>query len=204
MGGCRRTSKNDGERTSGTETVVEKIGCRAIASRNRRSRCAGPGAENNDPNRARPWPTTCSRASWPKLSRSIREINENAERPKELKEELIAEARRRESDLASTDGGGTRWTTEGSDGCIARVTFPAPTLKAKIDQEGKVIEKIKSLAGAAFTSLFVPATRYRPVERFREKAAVLLPETDANKLITPCQSASAPRVSFETTEREAA
>ena len=133
-----------------------------------------------------------------------REINEKSERLKELKAELVAEARSRESELGSTDGGGRRWTAEGSDGCVARVTFPAPTLKAKIDHEGKVIEKIKSLAGAAFTSLFVPATRYRPVERFREEAAVLLPETDANNLITLCQSASAPRVSFETTEREAA
>jgi hypothetical protein len=35
-------------------------------------------------------------------------------------------------------------------------------------------------------------------------AAALLPKTDANKLIKLCQSASAPRVSFETTEREAA
>jgi hypothetical protein len=133
-----------------------------------------------------------------------REINEKSDRLKELKAELAAEARSRESELASTDGGGRRWTAEGSDGCVARVTFPAPTLKAKLDQEGKVIEKIKTLAGAAFTSLFVPTTSYRPVERFREEAAALLPKADANKLIKLCQSASAPRVSFETTEREAA
>ena len=41
-----------------------------------------------------------------------REINEKSERLKELKAELVAEARSRESELTSTDGGGTRWTAE--------------------------------------------------------------------------------------------
>ena len=132
-----------------------------------------------------------------------REINEKTDRLKELKAELIAEARSREGELASTDSGGRRWTAEGSDGCIVRVNFPAPTLKAKID-EGKATEKIKKLAGQAFTSLFVPTISYRPIEKFREAATVLLPKTDANRLIKLCQSASAPRVSFETTEREVA
>jgi hypothetical protein len=132
-----------------------------------------------------------------------REINEKADRLKELKAELVAEARNRESELASTDGGGRRWTVEGSDGCIARVTFPAPTLKAKIDDKGTVT-KIKSLAGGVFTRLFVQTTTYRPVERFREEVAALLPKADGNHLLKLCQSGSAPRVSFETSEREAA
>jgi hypothetical protein len=55
-----------------------------------------------------------------------------------------------------------------------------------------------------FTHLFVSTTSYRPVEKFREEAGASLPKADANKLIKLCQSASAPRVSFETTEREAA
>jgi hypothetical protein len=132
-----------------------------------------------------------------------REINEKADRLKDLKAELIAEARSRESELASTDGGGKRWTAEGSDGCIARVNFPAPTLKAKID-EGKATEKIKKLAGQAFTSLFVSTISYRLIEKFREAATVLLPKTEANRLIKLCQGASAPRVSFETADREVA
>jgi hypothetical protein len=33
--------ENFQERGTGTEMVAEKIGCKAIASRNRRSRCAG-------------------------------------------------------------------------------------------------------------------------------------------------------------------
>ena len=132
-----------------------------------------------------------------------REINEKTDRLKELKAEFIAEARSREGELAPTDSGGRRCTAEGRDGCIVRVNFPAPTLKAKIDKE-KAIEKIKKLAGQAFTRLFVPTINYRPIEKFREAATVLLPQTDANRLIRLCQSASAPRVSFETTEREVA
>ena len=42
-------SKNAGERMSGAEAVAEKIGCRASASRNRRSRCAGASARNENP-----------------------------------------------------------------------------------------------------------------------------------------------------------
>jgi hypothetical protein len=132
-----------------------------------------------------------------------REINEKSDRLKELKAELAAEARSRENELASTDGGGRRWTAEVDDGCIARVTFPAPTLRARID-EGNAIEKIKNLAGEVFTRLFVQTIGYKPIERFREEAVALLPKADANRLIKLCQSASPPRVSFETTERETA
>jgi hypothetical protein len=133
-----------------------------------------------------------------------REINEKTDRLKELKAKLVAEARSRESELASTDGGGRRWTAEGNDGCIARVTFPGPTLKAKIEEQGQVFEKIKNLATGVFARLFVPTVSYRPVEKFREEAAALLPKIDANRLINLCQSGSAPRVSFETTDRDAA
>jgi hypothetical protein len=133
-----------------------------------------------------------------------REISEKTDRLKELKAELVVEARSREGELASTDGGGRRWTAEGSDGCIALVNFPAPTLKTKIDEAGEVIEKIKNLAAGVFAGLFAPTSSYRPVERFREEAAALLPKADASKLIKLCQSASAPRVSFETSERDAA
>ena len=91
-----------------------------------------------------------------------REINEKTERLKQIKAGLVAEARSREDELIPTEGGGTRWTAEGGDGCIARVNFPAPTLKAKIDGEGKAIEKIKQLAGGVFSRLFIPAISYKP------------------------------------------
>ena len=41
-------------------------------------------------------------------------------------------------------------------------------------------------------------------ENFRDEAKALLGKADANKLIKLCQTESAPRVSFETTERGAA
>jgi transcriptional regulator with XRE-family HTH domain len=50
-------------------------------------------------------------------------------------------------------------------------------VKAKIDEEGRVIEKIKNLAGGAFTRLFVTTVSYKLVERFREEAATLLPKS---------------------------
>ena len=47
----------------------------------------------------------------------------------------------------------------------------------------------------------MPTISYKPVENFRTEAAALLPKAEANKLIKLCQTDSAPRVSFETTER---
>ncbi len=83
------------------------------------------------------------------------------------------------------------------------VNFPAPSLKSKIEGEGKAIEKIKQLVGAVFSRLFIPAISFKPVEKFRDEARALLPKTDATKLIKLCQTESAPRVSFETAERTA-
>ena len=133
-----------------------------------------------------------------------RKISEQTERLKELKADLVDAAHEREDEHTPTDGGGQRWTVEGTDGCIARVNFPAPTMKSKIEGEGKAIEKIKQLAGSAFSKLFVPAITFKPIEDFREEARALLVKADANKLIKLCQTESAPRVSFETTERVAA
>ena len=133
-----------------------------------------------------------------------REISDQSERLKTLKAQLVEAAREREDELTPTDGGGLRWTVEGNDGCIARVNFPAPSLKSKIEGEGKAIEKIKQLAGAVFSSLFVPTICFKPVENFRDEAKAVMAKADANKLIKLCQSESAPRVSFETAERGAA
>ena len=133
-----------------------------------------------------------------------REISDQTERLKELKAQLVETAREREDELTPTDGGGLRWTAEGNDGCIARVNFPAPSIKSKIEGEGKAIEKIKQLAGAVFSRLFIPTITFKPVENFRHEAKALLVKPDANKLIKLCQSESAPRVSFETAERVAA
>lgn len=133
-----------------------------------------------------------------------REISAQTERLKLLKAQLVAAACKPQAELTPTKGGGQRWTAESQDGCIVRVHFPAPALKAKIADEGKAIEQIKQHAGAIFDQLFVPTIFYRPVENFRDVAKALLAKSAAVKLIKLCQSESAPRVSFETTERNAA
>lgn len=132
-----------------------------------------------------------------------REISDQTERLKEIKAQLVEAAREREDELIPTEGGGLRWTAEGNDGCIARVNFPAPSLKSKIEAEGKPIEKIKQLAGALFSRLFIPTISFKPVENFRDEARALLAKAEATRLIKLCQSESAPRVSFETAERSA-
>ena len=65
-------------------------------------------------------------------------------------------------------------------------------MKSKIEGEGKAIEKIKQLAGSAFSKLFVPAITFKPIEDFREGARAILTKGDANKLIKLCQTESAP------------
>lgn len=117
---------------------------------------------------------------------------------KEMKASIVAEASSRDEDRVPTDGGGSSIAFDGTDGCIARVSFPAPTLKSKIDGEGKAFDKIKAAVGSALSRLFVPSVVYRPVENFREEAAAVLGATDARKLVKLCESASSPRVSFET------
>src|SRR4029453_6127452 len=132
-----------------------------------------------------------------------REINEKAERLKAIKAKLAETAGVNDPEPLRTEGGGTRWTVEGHDRCVARVNFPAPSLKAKIDGEGKAIEKIKRLAGALFSKLFVPTISFKPVSDFREETTALLAKADATKLIKLCQSDTTPRVSFETADRSA-
>lgn len=95
-----------------------------------------------------------------------REISEQTDRLKEIKAQLVEAAREREDEIIPTDGGGLRWTAEGRDGCIARVNFPAPSLKSKIEGEGKAIKKVKQLAGTVFSRLFIPTITFKPVARF--------------------------------------
>ena len=57
-----------------------------------------------------------------------RDIVAQSERLKIMKADLVREARLHENDFAPTNNGGSRWTATGTDGCIARVDFPAPAL----------------------------------------------------------------------------
>lgn len=131
-----------------------------------------------------------------------RDIREQEARLKELKSALITEAESRPDELKPTDNGGRSLVFVGTDGCVCCVAFPAPSLKAKIDGEGRAIEKVKAAAGRVFDRLFRPAVAYKPVENFREEAAALLGK-DAGKLVKLCQTETAPRVSFETKDVEA-
>lgn len=131
-----------------------------------------------------------------RLDRQIADLEEAL---KTAKAQLVAEAQSRTDEHTNTENGGTSWTATGTDGCIARVTFPAPTLKSKIDGEGKAIEKIRAAAGRLFDKLFRPSVTYRPVDNFRDEAETLLGR-DAGKLVRLCQSESSPKVAFETKE----
>lgn len=130
------------------------------------------------------------------LDRKIRELEGDLRR---IKSELVQEAESRQDEHSVTDGGGKSWVRVGVDGCLCRVTFPAPSLKASLSGEGKTFEKIYSLAGAAFSKLFLTSTTYKPVPDFRSAAESLLGK-DARRLVKAMTSETAPKVSFETKE----
>lgn len=120
---------------------------------------------------------------------------------KEKKRLLIAEAESRADEHTVTNGGGWSWRAEGDSGCAVIVTQPAPTLKSKVDGEGKSIERIREVCGNAFPRLFEQRPSYQPVPGIREEATALLGKV-AGKLIKLITTESAPRVSFETAKRE--
>lgn len=126
-------------------------------------------------------------------------VTEKEEQLKELKAQLVVEATSRAEEHVLTEGKGSSWTATGTDGCICRVTFPAPSLKSKIDGEGKPIEKIRAAAGRFFDRLFRPAVTYKPTENFRSEADTLMGR-EAKKLIKLVETESSPKVAFETKE----
>ena len=132
-----------------------------------------------------------------------REIAEKSDQFKNLKARLVKVARLHTDELVPTESGGKRWTAEGSEGCIARVSFPAPGLISEIEEDGDKMPEIRGLAGDYFRRLFAIVKLYQPVEHFRAKAAALLPVTKAQALIELCENDIAPRVSFETAKRTA-
>lgn len=130
-----------------------------------------------------------------------RELSEKSEHLKELKRAIVFEAQGHTDEHNPTEGGGSSWTAQGADGCVVRVSFPAPGLRAAVEGEGQAIEKIRSCAGRFFPQLFNQMPRYRPVENFRDEAERQLGPQAARKLIRLCEMESAPRVSFETKEK---
>lgn len=126
-----------------------------------------------------------------------REIAAQTERLKALKAKLVAEAGRHENDFTATDSGGSRWSTTGTDGCVARISFPAPALVSTIGAEGEPTAKIRALVGDKFDRLFTPVNCFKPAADFRVAATTQLPRAAASRLLKLCLTDSSPRVSFE-------
>jgi hypothetical protein len=120
---------------------------------------------------------------------------------KGIKRQLAAEAESRADEHLPTDGGGASWTFEAGDGSAARVTFPAPKLKAAINPESKDGGAVMGKLRKWKDDLFTEVTTYRPVEKFREKVRALLDKRTADTVLKKCESASDPTVSFETVDR---
>jgi hypothetical protein len=135
-----------------------------------------------------------------------RDINEKTKRLNELKKQIIAEARSRSDEHRPTDGGGRSWVADSADDNIARVTFPADSLKSSLNPDSKegnkILVKARELTGKHFDKLFQPQTIYKPVDKFREHAVDLLGEKPGHKLINLCESDSQTRVSFETKQTQ--
>ena len=132
-----------------------------------------------------------------------RDIVAQSERLKIMKADLVREARLRENDFTPTNNGGSRWTATGTDGCIARVNFPAPALLSHIDTEDETFDKILALAGESLEGLFDSVHYLKPIADFRDEVAAALPRRAAAQLIELCQVECSPRVSFETAETKA-
>ena len=133
-----------------------------------------------------------------------RDIVAQSERLKIMKADLVREARLHEGAFTPTNNGGFRWTATGTDGCIARVNFPAPALMPLINSESETFDQVLSLAGECVDRLFESVYYLRPVAEFREEVSQALPKRDARRLIELCETKCAPRVSFETAETKTA
>jgi hypothetical protein len=129
-----------------------------------------------------------------------RDIVARTEQLKIMKADLVREARLHENDFTPTNNGGSRWTATGTDGCIARVNFPAPALLSHIETEDEAFDKILALAGESLDELFDSRHFLKPVADFRDEVAAALPRRAAAQLIELCQVECSPRVSFETAE----
>ncbi len=127
-----------------------------------------------------------------------RDIAKQNDRLKRLKADLVRESRAHKKEFSLTDGGGSRWTVAGEEGCVARVNFPAPALLSLIESETETFDHILALAGECMDQLFESVYYLRPVADFREEAARALPGREADQLIDLCETTSSPRVSFET------
>lgn len=129
-----------------------------------------------------------------------REIAAKTDLLKQMKESIATEAESRQEEATPTEGGGTSLTFDGLDGCIARVTSSAATLKSSIKSDDKKLPKIKEAACGAFTRLFETDIVYRPIADFRAQVASVLDARSAKALIKLCENPGRTTVAFETKE----
>ena len=87
-----------------------------------------------------------------------RNIVAQSERLKIMKADLVGEARLHENDFTPTNNSGSRWTATGTDGCIARVNFPAPALMPLINSESETLTRCWLLLGNASIACSNPST----------------------------------------------
>ena len=80
-------------------------------------------------------------------------------------------------DFTITDGGGSRWTACGTDGCIARVNFPAAALVSLINTEDETFDKILALAGESLDELFESRHYLKPIAGFSRRSYGCVAET---------------------------
>lgn len=130
-----------------------------------------------------------------------REIADKTEQLKLLKASLVQHAKANEAALISTETGGKRFTAKGSDGCIARISFPAAALVPEIEGQGEIAQQAHTLAGDHFRRLFTTVKSYQLADNFRAEAAARLTARKADALIALCERENAARVSFEAADQ---
>jgi hypothetical protein len=126
-----------------------------------------------------------------------RQMADKSEQLKCLKAHLVEQARLNPESLVLTESGGKRWTAKGSDGAIARVSFPAPGIVSEIDPESEKGRRVLALAGDDSRRLFNTVWILQPVKHFRENVAALFSKRKGDTLLGLCENEIAPRVSFE-------
>lgn len=81
----------------------------------------------------------------------------------------------------------------GTDGAMAKVTLPGPTLKPSV----QAVETVRARLGSLyFARVFTPTVVHKPVKGFREIITALLGAAPAAELIAACEEPSAPQVRF--------
>lgn len=130
-----------------------------------------------------------------------REVAAKTAALKALKASLIEEAEKHPEAQTVNERGGRRWTALGSDGCLARVSFPADGLLAEIEGKSEEAQRCHELAGENFRNLFTTVKSYQLVEDFRSRATAALSGPKAEALLAILTTENSPRVSFEAAKR---